>query len=267
MVGVFMAINQSIGKGVKANKVDTKVVQAALNLVQLDKFELSKRLVVDGMAGKVTLSAIEQFQKVVVGMNDPDERVDPGGNTIKKLKSTIKKVLNEDSMMAIMAMGHAPTIKGYTQIFNSKLPVYEISSPLRVAHFLAQVGHESLSLIYTEELASGEAYEGRKDLGNIKKGDGVRFKGRGLIQLTGRANYSDYGNHACLDLLKKGNEQLIAITPQYALDVALWFWKNRKLNTYADKDDIRAIPRRVNGGYNGLEDRKEYLKRAKFFLL
>lgn len=104
-------------------------------------------------------------------------------------------------------------------------------------------------------------------MGNTQKGDGVRFKGRGLIQLTGRDNYKKYGDSISIDLLKKGNEQIIATTPKYALDVSLWYWISRKLNRYADRDDIKAVTRRVNGGYNGLADRQAYLNRAKFFLV
>ena len=155
----------------------------------------------------------------------------------------------------------------YLPLFQAKLPKYQIITPLRIAHFLAQVGHESLSLTYTEELASGEAYEGRKDLGNIEKGDGKRFKGRGLIQLTGRNNYEAYSNDACLNLMHKGNEKFVSQVPTYALDASLWFWKRQNLNERADMDDLRGITRRVNGGYNGLEDREKYLARAKFFLI
>lgn len=166
-----------------------------------------------------------------------------------------------------MAMGTRSAIHTYLNLLNTALPKYNINSPIRLSHFLAQIGHESLSFIYTQELASGAAYEGRKDLGNTQKGDGVRFKGRGLIQLTGRDNYAHYGKYIKVDLLKLGNEQLVATTPKYTLDVSLWFWNKRKLNNYADNDNLKAITRRVNGGYNGLKDRGLYLERAKFFLL
>ncbi len=169
--------------------------------------------------------------------------------------------------MAIMAMGTKSTVKVYSNLLTTALPQYEINTPLRAAHFLAQVGHESMSFVYTQELATGAAYEGRKDLGNTQKGDGIRFKGRGLIQLTGRNNYASYGQYIKIDLLKSGNEQIIATTPRYALEVSLWFWNSRNLNKYADTDNLRAITRRVNGGYNGLVDRNLYLNRAKFFLL
>lgn len=222
---------------------------------------------VDGDAGAKTVLAIEQFQKGIVGLNNPDGVVDPGGKTLKALKKHVKKGMFEDSLIAIMGKGSRATAKMYHPLFKTSFAKYTINTPLRISHFLAQVGHESLSLIYTQELASGAAYEGRKDLGNTEKGDGVRFKGRGLIQLTGRDNYTSYSKYSGFDFMKKGNERLIATTPKYSLDVSLWFWKTKKLNRYADNDNIRSVTRRVNGGYNGLEDRQQYLDRAKFFLI
>jgi len=262
-----MAIKQSVGdKGIN-DKIDVKVIQAALNLAQSVNFKLKSRLVVDGKNGAKTINAIELFQKNIVNLNTPDGRVDPAGTTLKTLKKHITKGLNQDSLMAIMAFGNSSSVNIYLNLMITMFPKYNITTPLRSAHFLAQVGHESLSFVYTQELASGAAYEGRKDLGNIKKGDGMRFKGRGLMQLTGRDNYASYGKHIKIDLLKLGNELLVATTPRYALDVSLWFWDSRKLNNHADKDNLKAITRRVNGGYNGLADRANYLERAKFFLL
>ena len=262
-----MAILKSVGdKGIN-NKTDVKVIQASLNLVQASNFKLKDRLVIDGKNGSKTVTAIEHFQKDIVKLSNPDGRVDPAGKTLNTLEKNISKGLSQDSLMAIMAMGSNSTILVYLNLLKVALPKYQISTALRIAHFLAQVGHESLSFIYTQELASGAAYEGRKDLGNTQKGDGVRFKGRGLIQLTGRDNYDNYGKHINVDLLKIGNEQIVSSTPRYALDVSLWFWNKRRLNKYADNDDLKAITRRVNGGYNGLADRGHYLDRAKFFLL
>lgn len=262
-----MAITQSVGKNGKNKGVDVKVVQAALNLVSTSAFKLTKNLSVDGKIGKKSTDAIELFQKNVVKLSNPDGRVDPNRKTLLLLKKNLTKGLSQDAFLAIMGYGKKAALLVFYPLLKPALTQYQINTPLRKAHFLAQVGHESLSLNYVEEIASGAAYEGRKDLGNTQKGDGVRFKGRGLIQLTGRANYDKYGKYAGLNLLKSGNESLIANTPKYALDVSLWFWKNRKLDRYADKDDLRAITRRVNGGYNGLKDRQEYLNRAKFFLM
>jgi putative chitinase len=262
-----MGIKQSVGAGGVNNKLDVKIIQAALNLSRSQLVEPPSVMVIDGIMGKKTISAIELYQVAVVGMSKPDGRIDPNGTTIKNLKKTIKKGLSVDALIAIMGNGNPTVVKGYHQLLINQLPKYGINTPLRKAHFLAQVGHESMSFVYSEEIASGSAYEGRKDLGNTEKGDGVRFKGRGLIQLTGRKNYSDYGNYACLNLLAKGNERLVSLHPVYALDASLWFWDKRKLNNHADKDDLRAITKRVNGGFNGLPDRQNYLDRAKFFIL
>ena len=138
---------------------------------------------------------------------------------------------------------------------------YEINTPLRVCHFLAQVLHESGNFRYMEEIASGAAYEGRKDLGNIHKGDGKKFKGRGLIQLTGRANYAAYSKDRGIDFI--ANPKLISDDPKNCVDVAGWYWNSRKLNQYADKDDIKTVTKRINGGYNGLADRIKKLAICK----
>lgn len=262
-----MCIKQSVGASGVNNKVDVKVVQAALNLSQTEAFNLDAGLVVDGSIGRKTIAAIESYQTHILKMSKPDGRVDPNGLTIKSLKKSVAKGLNMDALIAIMGKGNPIVAKGYHPLLINQLPLYGINTPLRTAHFLAQVGHESMSFTYTEEIASGSAYEGRKDLGNTVKGDGIRFKGRGLIQLTGRKNYSDYADYACLNLLQKGNERLISLHPIYALDVSLWFWDKRKLNNFADRDELRSVTRRVNGGYNGLTDRQEYFDRAKFFLI
>jgi putative chitinase len=138
---------------------------------------------------------------------------------------------------------------------------WSITTPLRAAHFLAQIGHESGCLRYVQEIASGEAYEGRRDLGNTQPGDGRRFKGRGLIQLTGRSNYTAYGRQIGVDLL--ADPTIIATDPTLAVDVAGWFWSIRELNRYADVDDVEMVTRRVNGGLNGIADRRAFLARAK----
>lgn len=137
---------------------------------------------------------------------------------------------------------------------------FGIDSPQRWAHYLAQIAHESLELRYSEEIASGKAYEGRKDLGNIYKGDGVRFKGRGLIQLTGRTNYTAYKAFCGFDVVSQPE---LLCKPVGAIRSSMWFWHKKKLNEYADKDDFATITRRINGGTNGWDDRKKYLTRAQ----
>jgi predicted chitinase len=142
----------------------------------------------------------------------------------------------------------------------------KIDTPRRQAHFLAQIGHESGELRFRAEIASGEAYEGRRDLGNTQPGDGRRFKGRGLIQLTGRANYREYGRAIGREADILVHPELLETDPDLCVDVAGWFWAKRNLNTLADADDLTGITKRINGGLNGLEDRRRLLKRAKALL-
>ena len=140
--------------------------------------------------------------------------------------------------------------------------LYDISTPLRQAHFLAQVGHESWGFKFCEEIASGAAYEGRRDLGNTEPGDGMRFKGRGWIQLTGRTNYKAYSDF-------KGINFVVApqrVATEFAGDVAGWYWHTRKLNAEADEDDLLTITKRINGGLNGIDDRRRRLAKAKLAL-
>jgi len=159
-----------------------------------------------------------------------------------------------------MAERQAEIIKEAGQVLQATLEAYEINTRLRIAHFLGQTCHESAGFRTTEEFASGAAYEGRKDLGNVKKGDGRLYKGRGLLQLTGLANYAEYGKALGVDL---ENNPAMAAEPALSLKIACEYWKRRKLNPDCDRDDIRATTRRINGGLNGLEDRTNYIRKAK----
>jgi hypothetical protein len=123
---------------------------------------------------------------------------------------------------------------------------------------------EVLPEVQAEEIADGSAYEGRSDLGNTKPGDGKRFKGRGLIQLTGRANYAAYSKDTGVDYVAK--PLLVATDPLVAVDVACWFWNKHGISKLADKDDVKAVTKAINGGFNGLDDRIEFLLRAKAVL-
>lgn len=140
---------------------------------------------------------------------------------------------------------------------------FEIDNPPRIAAFLAQIAHESGELRYVREIASGEAYEGRKNLGNVHPGDGKVFKGRGYLQITGRTNYKRCGEALGIDLT--GNPILLEET-DLACRSAAWFWKDKGLNELADKDDFRLITKRINGGYNGWLSRLDYYERAKEIL-
>ena len=138
-----------------------------------------------------------------------------------------------------------------------------------MAHYLAQIAHESAELRYSEEIASGKAYDTGKlaiKLGNTPEadGDGQKYKGRGLIQVTGRANYEAYKQYCGFDVVKQ--PELLA-KPVGAIRSSMWFWKTKGLNELADRDEFTAITKRINGGTNGIEDRRKYLARAKKVLI
>ncbi len=126
-------------------------------------------------------------------------------------------------------------IGAISAIFSATLDRYAINIRLRIAHFMGQVTHECAGFRTTEEFASGAAYEGRQDLGNTQAGDGKRYKGRGLIQLTGRANYRDIG--LILGLPLEDNPAMAA-EPVTALKIACEYWKKRNINSAADRDDL-----------------------------
>lgn len=170
----------------------------------------------------------------------------------------------------ITRSGHSAAQKRTMAAFGALLPDllerFDIVTPLRIAHFLAQVTHESDAFKTTVEYSSGVAYEGREDLGNTQRGDGRKFKGRGVIQLTGRRNYRNFT--AWLDNLVASapdfeREQALAAEFPWAAWSAVWFWSVNRLNVLAERDDLIAITKVVNGGRNGLSERSEYLKAAK----
>ncbi len=137
------------------------------------------------------------------------------------------------------------------------MKIFKIDTPIRRAHFLAQCAHESGGFKWVREFASGTAYEGREDLGNTQKGDGVKFKGRGYIQLTGRANYTKFKGSIKDDIIKNP----ILVEQAYVAQSAAWFWKTRDFNSIANDDTVdtlKRVTKRVNGGYNGYEERKKY---------
>lgn len=170
------------------------------------------------------------------------------------------KGLTEEQLKKIMPLLSTAKRNLYLPLLNASMEEFHIDTPLRMAAFVAQLSHESAQLRYFEEIASGEAYEGRKDLGNVFPGDGKKFKGRGPIQLTGRMNYRDAGKDLNLEL--EANP-VLAAAPEVGFRTAGWFWKRKALNALADAGEFKAITKKVNGGYNGLEDRIKYYTVAK----
>lgn len=169
-------------------------------------------------------------------------------------------------------MGNVPGVDyaAYTEPFNNAMTQAGATTFLRAAHFIAQMGHESGGLRWLEEIHDGSNYEGRKDLGNTVAGDGRRFKGRGIVQVTGRYNYGRFSQWAHGKGLVDSptffvdNPAQVA-SPRWAFLVAAWYWSAERpnLNAQADADNLDAVTRSINGGTNGLADRRQRLARAK----
>lgn len=154
-------------------------------------------------------------------------------------------------------------LEKFVKPLNDGFVRYQLNNPMRIAHFLAQICHESGEFRYQEEIASGEDYEGRTDLGNTQPGDGKRYKGRGLIQVTGRFNYGQFTKDCSyLGVDFVANPDKLAVIP-YCVYSAFWYWDSRKLNPLADRDNLTGITRIINGGMNGYDDRLKYLGLAK----
>ncbi len=168
--------------------------------------------------------------------------------------------MTPDDLKACMRFASRANCEKYADWLGESMIEFNIETLLEKAYYLAQIAHESGSLQYVCEIASGAAYEGRLDLGNDQPGDGVKYKGHGLIQTTGKANHFRVADHFGL-----AREGIVAwlMTPEGASRSAGLFWRDNKCNESADRDDLRANTRIINGGINGLADRMDRLIDAK----
>jgi len=260
-----MCIAFTVGRSGRNDLADVAAVQILLNLNR-GRFPAPKpkALDTDGRIGPMTLARIEAFETQVMNLPSSDGLIAPGDATLAALLAGLEPGPSKEKLRIALPMALESRIALYFEPLKAGMIKYGITTPLQMAHFIAQLGHESGSLLYSEEIASGAAYEGRKDLGNNKPGDGKRFKGRGLIQLTGRSNYTAYSKYTGIDYLNQ--PELLATDPNVAVDVSCWFWVDRKLPLLAEADDAKGVTRRINGGYNGLDDRLANLRRVKALL-
>lgn len=168
------------------------------------------------------------------------------------------RITKQQLIEAIPGCAKVPIDK-YLPLIQAAMDEFEIDTRLRVAAFLAQIAHETLAFQFLREIwgptEAQKGYEGRLDLGNTTAGDGKRFKGRGAIQLTGRRNYKIYGEMLGLPLEMNPD---LAATPEVAFRIAGAFWKDHDLNELADQSRFELITRRINGGLNGIVERRKY---------
>ena len=268
-----------------------------------------------GKIAAKTLGAAGRYMEIAKanGMDDPNQiRVGqvlkiPGDSAEEKVEapaapagspapvadtSSGAQHISESQLQQMMPQASAENVAKYTPALNHQMSKYEINSPLRISHFIAQLAHESGSFRYSaenlnyrasalravfgkyfpdDELAEAYArqpekianrvYANRMGNGDEASGDGWKYRGRGLIQLTGKDNYTNCGKGIGLDLV--GNPEQLATDAEAAVAASGWFWNMRGLNAHADNDDILTITKRINGGTNGLDDRKKYNEKAK----
>ena len=258
----------AVGAQCANQRDDVESVQRLLNLcaaagrVALDEGTLKT----DGAYGQKTLNAIMAFQRSAQGESAPSGKVEPFGPTLASLCDSLPTDLDPTLLSLLFMRAAAADVAEFAERINKVMANRQIDSKLRQAHFLAQIGHESGEFRFRAEIASGEAYQGRVDLGNLQPGDGQRYKGRGLIQLTGRANYGEYGRAIGREAELLAHPELVETDPELCVDVAGWFWAKRGLNALADADDLTTLTKRINGGLNGFDDRRRLLTRGKALL-
>jgi predicted chitinase len=177
-----------------------------------------------------------------------------------EMNSNVSQIVNKTQLARIWNCSESLIDDSEVVELNRCLRQFEITTPTRVRHFLAQISHESGGGRYKKELASGDDYEGRKDLGNTQPGDGRKYKGAGYIQLTGRANYQAFSNFMKDPKIMDGVDY---VAQKYPFTSAGFWWNNNKMNQLCDKNPtVEQVTLRVNGGYNGLSDRKKYYSRC-----
>lgn len=200
---------------------------------------------VDGVYGPSVDKAVRQFQEdaglEVTGIVDASTANAMANSESVRFKGLDTKQLTDSqrtNYTALLEEAQKEGIKG-----------------VELAALMAQAGHESDTFNTLREYASGSAYEGREDLGNTEVGDGKRYRGRGHIQLTGRANYRRAGEALGLDL--ENNPELVETDPSIAARVTIWFWKENVRSQAPDFNDVERVTKVVNGGFNGLKHRIE----------
>lgn len=194
--------------------------------------------------------------------NLPAEYLDDTAAWIKTFRTKVEnqQLVSKSQLAFIWGCSENDIKDSEVDEMNSGLNLFQINTTLRIRHFLAQISHESGGGRYKKELASGSDYEGRSDLGNTHPGDGPKYKGAGYIQMTGRSNYQAFANYIKDPKVMDG---VSYVAQKYPMTSAGFWWHNADMNALCDSNPtVEQVTRRVNGGYNGLEERKMYFGRC-----
>lgn len=245
-----------------------------------------------GLFGKKEKEKPKKEEKQDIKPASEVKPIEKEKEVIQKPKNEPKKLFSKEELYKINSNIGKPDCDYYYDALQKVLPEYKIDTPLRICHFLAQILHESGHLKYkcenlnysaeslrkvfpkyfkTAEIAqqyarkpekiANRVYANRMGNGNEASGDGWKYRGRGLIQLTGKDNYKTCGQDLDIDLINDPN--WIILNAKNCVRAACWFWSKNKLNELADKDDIVSITKRINGGLTNISDRCKILNLAK----
>lgn len=237
--------------------MNTAILQAVTVPIRLDQAspEVVKevqrclRIKVDGICGQQTMTAFYNF-KIARSLGQLDWL---GETTIAHLLAYSQQLISKQQAEVIF---NKQITSAQLSDLNSCLFRFNISTPQRLRHFMSQVAHESGGLTWLKEIATGQAYEGRRDLGNNQPGDGRRYKGGGCLQVTGRANYQALCNYLNDPRVMEGANYIAEVLP---FTSAGHWWMKNNMNPLCDSGaTVEQVTKRVNGGSNGLSDRKLY---------
>ncbi len=247
---------KGFGAGSADGSFGERTVQATV------EFQRQNGLGSDGVVGPGTLAKAQQLGFVEEGGSGGSSG--SSASTGSSTPTGSPGSLSEQALAQIMPNLKADKRAVFFPFLLRAMDEFQINTPARQAAFLAQLAHESAEFRFMEEIwgptPAQRRYEGRSDLGNTVAGDGFRYKGRGPIQITGRFNYKKYGDLLGLDLINNPQQ---AATPEVGFRIAGAYWQKNNINAMADRQDIVAVTKAINGGTNGLDDRKKYYERAK----
>ena len=204
-------------------------------------------------------SAIDQakLDQIIQRISNPEPEVQPVATPQVTTKPIAKAKAKPTSGQSASPKKYVPVTTSPFELILRKAALGAKMAGAELAAFMGQCAHESAKFTTTKEFSSGQQYEGRADLGNIQPGDGARYKGRGFIQITGRANYTAAGKALGIDLV---NHPELAERPDIATKVSIWYWNTRVKPRVGNFANIKQVTKKVNGGVNGLQDRTKLTK-------